>query len=41
MPHSFNTEWPLFLAVILGYLAITLIIGGKFFFVRSEEPKDE
>ena len=39
--QSFQTTWPLFLAIIFGYLALSLFIGGKKVYFEPFEDKEE
>lgn len=39
--HDFQTSWPLFLGIILAYLALSLVIGGKKVYFEPFEGKEE
>jgi len=39
---GFHTTWPIFLAIVFGYLGLSLFIGGKkIYFDKFEEPKED
>lgn len=39
---GYHTEWVTFVAIVIGYLVLSLVIGGKkTYFDRFEEPKEE
>jgi len=39
--QSFQTTWPLFLTILLGYLALSLVIGAKSIYFEPFSGKED
>jgi len=39
--QSFQTTWPLFLTILVGYLALSLVLGAKSIYFEPFKGKEE
>ncbi|MDR3615669.1 MAG: hypothetical protein P4L53_19075 [Candidatus Obscuribacterales bacterium] len=39
--QSFQTTWPLFLTILIGYLALSLVIGAKSIYFEPFNGKED